>query len=144
MIRPATLPDLPRLRQMLQALSDHDGDSYDVGSEHSLQDALTRGLIHALIHRQGMVIYYPEFSTHRGQPGLYIQDLYVTPEARGSGVARTLVAATLQHQTWGAQYICLGVHPSNIAATKFYTKCGFTFRGYEMMILQSPALDDLT
>jgi GNAT superfamily N-acetyltransferase len=87
-IKPATTSDIPALRQMLQALSDHDGGTYAVGSEHSLQDALAKGLIHALIHPQGMVIYYPDFSTHRGQPGLYIQDLYVTPPARGTGLAR--------------------------------------------------------
>ena len=138
MIHPVTPSDIPALRQMLQALSDHDGGDYQVGSEHALQDAMTQGLIHALIEDQGMVIYYPDFSTHRGQPGLYIQDLYVQPQARGTGLARALVAATLTHQTWGAQYICLGVHPSNIAATKFYTKCGFTYRGYEMMILERP------
>ena len=138
MIRPVAPPDLPLLRQMLQALSDHDGGTYQVGSEQSLQDALTQNLIHALIHPDGMVIYYPDFSTHRGQPGLYIQDLYVQPQARGTGLARALVAATLTHQTWGAQYICLGVHPTNTQATRFYTKCGFTFRGYEMMILERP------
>ena len=139
MIRPVTPPDIPALRQMLQALSDHDGGTYQVGSELSLQNALTQNLIHALIHPHGIVIYYPDFSTHRGQPGLYIQDLYVAPEARGTGLARALVAATLTHQTWNAQYICLGVSPSNTQAIRFYTKCGFTFRGYEMMILESPA-----
>ena len=143
LIRPATPPDIPALRQMLQALSDHDGGTYAVASEHALQDALAKGLIHALIHRQGMVIYYPDFSTHRGQPGVYIQDLYVAPPARGTGLARALVAATLQHQNWDARYICLGVSPTNTQATRFYTKCGFTFRGYAMMILETPALESL-
>ena len=143
LIRPVTPADIPALRRMLQALSDHDGGTYQVGSEQSLQDALVQNLIHALIHPDGMVIYYPDFSTHSGQPGLYIQDLYVAPPARGTGLARALVAASLTHQTWGARYICLGVSPANAQATRFYTKCGFTFRGYEMMILQSPALESL-
>jgi len=142
-IKPATPADIPVLRQMLQALSDHDGGTYAVGSEHALQDALTKGLIHALIHPQGMVIYYPDFSTHRGQAGLYIQDLYVGPSARGSGLARALVAATMRHQHWDARYICLGVSASNAQATRFYAKCGFTFRGYDMMILDNPALESL-
>jgi ribosomal protein S18 acetylase RimI-like enzyme len=128
---------------MLQALSDHDGGTSPVASEAALADALDRGLIHALIHDQGMVIYYADFSTHRGEPGLYIQDLYVTPDARGSGLARELVAATLRHQTWGARYITLGVSPANAAALRFYAKTGFTPRGYEMMILDADALKDL-
>lgn len=144
LIRPAAPPDIPVLRQMLQALSDHDGGNHPVGSEHSLHDAVFKNhLIHVLIHPQGMVIYYPDFSTHRGKPGLYIQDLYVVPEARGSGLARAFVAATLTHQTWNAQYICLGVRPSNTQAIRFYAKCGFTFRGHEMMILESPAMEVL-
>ena len=143
MIRPVTPTDLPALRQMLQALSDHDGGRYAVASASALADALDRGLIHALIADQGMVIYYPDFSTHRGEAGLYIQDLYVTPGARGSGLARKLVTATLQNQTWGARYITLGVSPDNAAALRFYAKTGFTRRGYEMMILEAPALHDL-
>ena len=125
---------------MLQALSDHDGGTYQVASEAALAAALAVPLIHALIHDHGMVIYYPDYSTHRGEPGLYIQDLYVSPEARGTGLARALVAGTLQHQTWGARYITLGVSPDNIAATRFYAKTGFTRRGYEMMILDADAL----
>jgi ribosomal protein S18 acetylase RimI-like enzyme len=143
LIKPATTSDIPALRQMLQAMSDHDGGTYQVGSEQALQDALAKGLIHALIHPHGMVIYYPDFSTHRGRPGLYIQDLYVAPPARGTGLARSLVAATLRHQHWDARYICLGVSPTNTQATRFYTKCGFTFRGYAMMILETPALESL-
>lgn len=143
MIRPVTPPDIPTLRAMLQSLSDEDGGTHPVGPESALLHALTTNLLHALIHPQGMVTYYPDFSTHRGEPGLYIQDLYAAPEARGTGLARALVAATLQHQTWGARYITLGVHPTNTAATRFYTKCGFTFRGYAMMILENPALDTL-
>ena len=62
-------------------------------------------LIHGLIAPDGMALCYPDYSTHRGEPGLCIQDLYVSPTARGTGLARALFAATLQHQTWGANYI---------------------------------------
>ena len=143
MIRPAIPADIPALRTMLQSLSDEDGGTYTVGPEAALVHALTTGLIHALIHPHGMVIYYPDFSTHRGEAGLYIQDLYVTPSARGTGLARSLVAATLAHQTWGARYITLGVSPDNRQALRFYQKTGFTLRGYEMMIRVGSTLPDL-
>ena len=146
MIRKITPADIPALRAMLQALSDHDGGHSPVASEETLQTAAfgPRPLIHALIHPQGMVIYYPDFSTHRGEPGLYVQDLWVDPAARGTGLARALLAATLRHQDWGARYITLGVSPDNAAATRFYAKTGFAARGYEMMILDGAALAALS
>ena len=90
-----------------------------------------------------MAFYYPDFSTHRGEPGVYIQDLYVTPKARGTGLARALLAAVMRHQGWGAQFMTLGVSPENAAAIRFYAKTGFTQRGYEMMILEGSPLKDL-
>lgn len=145
MIRTITPQDIPALRAMLQALSDHDGGHGPVASEETLHAAAfgQRPLIQALIHDHGMVIYYPDFSTHRGEPGLYVQDLWVDPAARGTGLARALLAATLRHQDWGARYITLGVSPDNAAATRFYAKTGFRARGYEMMILTQPELDAL-
>ena len=145
MIRPITPTDIPTLLTMLRALV-----AEDKGSIASTAETLTQAafgpvpLIHGVIAAEGMALYYPDYSTHRGEPGLYIQDLYVSPAARGTGLARALVAATLSHQTWGARYITLGVSPANVAATRFYGKTGFTFRGYEIMILEGPALRALT
>lgn len=145
MIRPLTPPDIPALFQMLLALA-----AEDKGTIASTVESLTQAafgptpMIHALIAEHGMVIYYPDYSTHRGDLGLYIQDLYVAPTARGTGLARALVAATLAHQTWGARYITLGVSPDNAQAIRFYNKLGFTLRGYEAMILDGPALKALT
>lgn len=138
MIRSVTAPDLPALLSFLQALAAEDKGTI-VSTTATLSEALQNGLLHALIAPHGMVIYYPDYSTHRAEAGLYIQDLYVAPEGRGTGLARALVSATLTHQTWGARYITLGVSPSNAQAIRFYEKLGFTFRGYEAMILPTPA-----
>ena len=72
LIRPVTPAHLPRLRALLQALSDEDGGTYQVGSEPALAQALfaPAPLIFALIADQGMAFYYPDFSTHRGEPGV--------------------------------------------------------------------------
>jgi ribosomal protein S18 acetylase RimI-like enzyme len=138
MIRPITPPDAPALLTFLQALASEDKGTIASTAE-TLAQAIARTLLHGVIHPQGMALYYPDYSTHRGQPGLYIQDLYVAPPGRGTGLARALLAATLQHQTWGACYITLGVSPDNSAALRFYDKLGFTFRGYQTMILTDPA-----
>jgi GNAT superfamily N-acetyltransferase len=40
----------------------------------------------------GLALFFPNFSTWRGQPGLYLEDLYVREWARGCGVGRRLMA----------------------------------------------------
>lgn len=40
----------------------------------------------------GFALYFHNFSTFLGRPGIYIEDLYVTPEARGKGVGQKLLA----------------------------------------------------
>lgn len=40
----------------------------------------------------GMALFFPTFSTFKGQPGLYLEDLFVDPEFRGEGVGRALLA----------------------------------------------------
>jgi ribosomal protein S18 acetylase RimI-like enzyme len=142
MIHPVTRPDLPALLSFLQALASEDKGTI-ASTVDTLDEALRKRLLHGVIHPHGMALYYPDYSTHRGEPGLYIQDLYVAPEGRGTGLARALVAATLTHQTWGARYITLGVSPDNSQALRFYQKTGFTLRGYEMMIRDGATLPDL-
>jgi ribosomal protein S18 acetylase RimI-like enzyme len=148
-LRPAISNDVPVLRTMLQKLSEHDGGNYPVGSEASLRAGGfgPRPLFQAIIaedHRpMGMAIYYPDFSTHRGEPGLYIQDIWVEPAARGHGLGRKLMAAALRQQDWGARYVVLGVSPDNMTASGFYERLGFTRRGYEMMILTGAAVQAL-
>lgn len=139
MIRPITPFDLPRLREMLQALADHEGGGAVASVEALVAAAFGPcPLIRALIAPHGMVIYFPEFSTHRGLPGVYIQDLYVAPQARGRGLARALLKATLTHQDWGARFISLTVAHDNDLGRAFYAKAGFASRGSEALIHTNP------
>jgi len=39
----------------------------------------------------GFALFFHNFSTWTGRKGLYLEDLYVTPEARGSGVGTALL-----------------------------------------------------
>lgn len=146
-IRPATAADVPALRAMLQALSDHEGGP-QVASEAALR-AHGFGpapIFHALLAEDGsrpvgMILYFPDFSSHRGEPGIYVQDLYVAPETRGQGTGRLLLRAALAAQTWGARYITLGVDPTNETALAFYGRLGFTRRKYAYLILDAARLE---
>ncbi len=40
----------------------------------------------------GFALFFHTFSTFRGQPGLYLEDIYVKPEHRGRGIGKTLLA----------------------------------------------------
>ncbi len=41
----------------------------------------------------GMAIFFFNFSTFHGRPGLYLEDIFVEPEYRGSGVGRAFFGA---------------------------------------------------
>jgi ribosomal protein S18 acetylase RimI-like enzyme len=147
--RAATAQDAGTLRQMVQALSDHDGGTYPVGSEAGLlQHGFgARPLFWAVIAENttplGMVIYYPDYSTHRGEAGVYVQDIYVSDAARRLGVGRGLLAAMMDMQDWNARFITLGVSDENHLANGFYARIGFRKRGYQMMILDGTDLEAL-
>ncbi len=40
----------------------------------------------------GYTLFFHNFSTFLGKPGLYIEDIYVTPEQRGKGIGKALLA----------------------------------------------------
>ena len=41
---------------------------------------------------RGFALFFHNFSTFEGKPGLYLEDLFVEPEARGSGLGKALLA----------------------------------------------------
>lgn len=42
---------------------------------------------------QGCAVFFHNFSTWAGRPGIYLEDLFVRPEARGVGLGKALLAA---------------------------------------------------
>ena len=140
---------MAKLQFMLAELSRHEGGGA-VGSVEALTEHGfgPRPLFAAVLAERGgvalgMAIYYADFSTHRGQPGVYVQDLFVDKTARGLGVGRGLLAAVMRAQDWGAQYLTLGVSPDNDVAMGFYARTGFRSRGYRFMILDGEGLEAL-
>ena len=75
----------------------------------------------------GLALYFAHFSTTRGQPGVYVQDLWAAPEWRGRGLGKVLLSAVADASAgeWGACYMALSVHGRNTAAGRFYARLGF-------------------
>ena len=74
----------------------------------------------------GLVVYFFEFSTWRGRPGVYVQDLYVAPRMRGRGLGRDLMDAVgKRSRERGGNYVKLSVYDGNEQAIGFYRTLGF-------------------
>ena len=68
----------------------------------------------------GLAVFFYEFSTWRGLPGVYVQDLYVAPGVRGRGVGRQLIDAVQSRAAeWGGRYVKLSVYDANPGALGF-------------------------
>src|ERR1700749_1901127 len=84
----------------------------------------------------GLVLFFYEFSTWRGCPGVYIQDLYVDDTLHGSGLGRRLLAAVAarasEHE---ARYMPLSLDVGNDKGLGFYERLGFDAPSEQMMVL---------
>jgi len=73
----------------------------------------------------GMTIYFRNFSTWTGKLGIYLEDFYVRPEARGRGVGRALMGALVDEaHAHGYARIEWSVLDWNASAIRFYESIG--------------------
>ncbi len=99
-IRPATPDDVPIILRFVRELAAFEREPDAVAAtEASLHEALfgehpaAEAVIAAADEPVGFALFFHNFSTWTGRRGLYLEDLYVTPAARGRGVG----AALLRH-----------------------------------------------
>ena len=98
-IRPATPDDLPLIAQFIRDLADYEKLAHEVRfDEATLGEKLfgARPYAEVVIGEldgapQGFALFFPNFSTFEGRPGIYLEDLFVRPEARGSGLGKALL-----------------------------------------------------
>lgn len=99
-IRLATAADLPLIAGFVRDLADYEKLSHEVRfDEAKLGENLfgPRPYAEVIIGEidgspQGFALFFHNFSTFEGKPGIYLEDLFVRPEARGSGLGKALLA----------------------------------------------------
>ncbi|WEL53093.1 GNAT family N-acetyltransferase [Pseudomonas kermanshahensis] len=98
-IRPAVRTDAAQILAFITELADYERARHEVIAsvadiERSLFDE--GSTVHSLICERdgqaiGFAVYFYSYSTWLGRNGIYLEDLYVTPEQRGDGAGRTLL-----------------------------------------------------
>ena len=105
-IRPATPADVARMHQLIVELAEYEREPdavvataadlaralFDGADTPSGRPALFAHVAEIGGEVVGMAIWFLNYSTWRGTHGIYLEDLYVTPEHRHAGVGTALMA----------------------------------------------------
>jgi len=99
LIRPATVDDVPVVTRLVRELATYEREQDAVvATEEHFRTALfgPDPRVHCLVADDdgatvGFAIWFVSFSTWLGTHGIYLEDLFVRPEARGGGHGRALL-----------------------------------------------------
>ena len=99
-VRPVEAHEMPLVLAFIRELAEYEHlEDQVVASEADLSSALSGPRPYAEVvfgsldgDVVGFALFFQNFSTFRGKPGIYLEDLYVRPAARGHGVGKQLLA----------------------------------------------------
>jgi GNAT superfamily N-acetyltransferase len=135
-IRPATAADVPLILGFIRALAAYERapDAVVATEEGLLRDGFGPHPYYECLIAEyngkpaGFALYFYNYSTWMGQPGIYLEDLFVQPELRGHGIGKALlqrVAAVAVEK--GCQRLQWEVLDWNTPAIDFYAAMGAEF-----------------
>ncbi|MDX3885931.1 MULTISPECIES: GNAT family N-acetyltransferase [Sphingomonas] len=149
-VRPAAPADVGEILRMIRALAAYERQPDAVrATEEMLADRLfgPGPQVFALIAEMdgrpvGLALWFLNFSTWTGRHGLYLEDLFVDPEARRAGIARALFRGLAEEaRKRDCARIDWAVLDWNEDAKRFYRSIGgYHSTGWEPWRLDGPAL----
>jgi len=152
-VRPAGAPDFELVAGFIRKLADYEKLLHEVRfDDETLRRHLfgERPAAEVLIGEidgvpSGFALHFQTFSTFEGKPGIYLEDLFVEPHARGSGLGRALLArlAELVVERGGAR-LEWAVLDWNDLGKGFYRGIGAApVEGWERWRVEGGALEKL-
>jgi GNAT superfamily N-acetyltransferase len=132
-IRPARVKDVPIILELIRDLATYERAPDEVvATEEQLTDVFfgERSVAEVLLAFEGespvgFAVYFYNFSTWLGRPGLYLEDLFVKPEKRGKGYGRALLVELAKiARDRGCGRMEWAVLDWNEPAIKFYRALG--------------------
>lgn len=152
-IRAATEQDVPLILQFIRDLADYEKELARVSATEAVIRAAFFGpqphakalLVDAGDEPAAFAIYFFSFSSFPGFPNLYIEDIFVRPAYRGSGIGKRLMA---QLARIASENSCgrmeWAVLNWNESAIRFYESLGATpVTDWTVFHLEQPALVQL-
>ena len=133
LIRPASVTDVPIILELIRALATYERAPNEVtATEQGLTEVLFAQKPSAEVllafendRAVGFAVFFHNFSTWLGRPGLYLEDLFVRPEDRGKGYGRALLVYLAKiARDRGCGRMEWAVLDWNEPAINFYQKLG--------------------
>ena len=135
-IRTATEADVPQILAFIRALAafEREPNAVTATEEGLLRDGFGPNPIYYCLiadhdgQPAGFALYFFNYSTWKGCPGIYLEDIFVHPEFRGLGIGRALLqnVATIAVQK-GCPRLQWEVLDWNTPAIDFYKAMGAEF-----------------
>ena len=132
-IRPAAIGDVPIILELIRALATYERAPNEVtATEKGLREVLfgAKPAAEVLLAFEneiavGFAVFFHNFSTWLGLPGIYLEDLFVRPEHRGKGYGRALLVELAKiARDRGCGRLEWAVLDWNEPAIQFYRKLG--------------------
>ncbi|MGV3617732.1 MAG: GNAT family N-acetyltransferase [Fimbriimonas sp.] len=134
MIRAATHADLPRVLELIYKLAEYERLAHcAVGTVDMLKEDLDRGAFWCLVAEDdnaevvGFALGARTYSTFRARPSVWLEDLFVEPSHRGTGLGKSLLLAVVEMaRQEGAGRVDWAVLDWNEPSIRFYEAMGAT------------------
>jgi GNAT superfamily N-acetyltransferase len=152
-IRPAAQHEVSLILKFIRDLARYERlEHMVVATEDSLREGLFgprpfAEVAFACVHGvpEGFALFFHNFSTFLGRPGIYLEDLFVQPEARGRGIGRKLLSwLAAVAVSRGCGRLDWAVLDWNEPSIGFYKSLGaISVDDWRMFRLAGPALIEL-